>query len=242
MRKSNLLLIIAFGAIILGAILGVNGLKRHLIKTTPPIGTQFDITHNLTEFEQINVHGGLSIDFRLDEIPTLTIMADSATHDAIVIDNSNGTLSISLNNNTGKRIKCRLTGPQPNVIKTSAGAGFQTEDTLNGSNLKLRCSSGSSINLHGNFTNIDSKASSGSSIQVTGFGDTLIIEASSGSSVQFKDFEAQIATVTASSGSSVYVNAQSVDATSSSGSSIYYNEGTVFKTVNTSSGAKVKKY
>lgn len=242
MKTSNLLLIIAFGAIILGAIFGINGLKKHLIKTSSTPGVRFEVAHNLSEFEQISIQGGLSVDFKLDAVPSLTITADSATHDAIVIENSDGVLAIKLNNHRGPRIKCQLTGSLPNTIKTSAGAKFQTGDTLNGSNLKLRCSSGSSIDFHGNLSNIEAQVSSGSNIHVTGQGDTVTIQASSGSSAKFKDFEAKIATVTASSGSTVYVNAESVDATSSSGSSIYYNEGTVFKTVNTSSGAKVKKY
>lgn len=241
MKKSNLLLIIAFAALVLAAVLGLNSLKKHYKPTSYAEGENFEMQHELQNFNHIEVEGSLRVNFTEDSEAMLIILADSATHDKIVIKEEEGRLKISLTNWKSKRVDCQLRGPVFSNLEVAAGARFQSEDTLKGKDLIINSSSGASTSLYGQFENVDASVSSGATITLRGEGEHVSIAASSGSTAKLIDYMAKRATVSANSGSSVYVNGKEVDATASSGSSVYYNDNTVLRTVNTSSGAKIKK-
>jgi hypothetical protein len=195
----------------------------------------------LESFHKIDVAGGFKVYFTQDSAQRVIVTADSNLMDYIQTDVVNGELRVSPRSRIRSRnLQLDISALDLSQIKASGGASVWVTDILSSPELTLRGSAGSSFEVEALVERLMVHLSAGSQATLSGAAGTAEFRTSAGSQVDAYDLEAQKVRVTASSGSSLKVNAQEeLNVKGSSGSNIYYMGAPYVNELNLSSGAAV---
>lgn len=205
-------------------------------------------TRNVGEFSGLEVSTGVDVVFKQENATSVKVFADSDKLQYIITKVENGILKVYIDNKGAKKMKFKnlsvnISSPRMENIKTSSGASFSTINNLNGSNINIDASSGSSVKgkfnisktsfieassgsnvkVDINTVSISVKSSSGSNVNVEGNSDEGMIDVSSGAVVKADNLRINNAEVESTSGSSASVNVKDkMRVKASSGGSVRY--------------------
>jgi hypothetical protein len=195
-----------------------NGIQGNGIEKTQ----QRKISQN---FDKLKVSRGVEVVVTEGLVEKVEVKSDENLMDYIETSVTKRTLEITTTKSLRSQIGLIIYVTLPNLQEVSASSGstIRTENSVTGTNLIAKASSGSEINLKVEIENIQAQTSSGSSINLEGKALSVNHKASSGSEINSFKLVANEATVQASSGSSISVYAsQLLDAKASSGASVEY--------------------
>lgn len=172
MKKSNLIILSALGAIFIFSIAFQLNVNRHL-RDTPPkneIITNISEERTVGSFNKISVSHGIEVYFTQDSITQIKVTAPESLMTSIKTVVENGELLIEKTEQTKSKgiVKVSISNNQLNALKASSGAYFETIGEVNGENLVLEFSSDTKANLELSFQSIKCKAASGSQIKFKG--------------------------------------------------------------------------
>lgn len=176
-------------------------------------------------FDKLEVSRGLDVIVIQGKTTKVEVTADENLMEYIKTSIKNGTLEITTTEsiNSQNDILIHVTLPELQEINSSSGSTISTQNSVTGTNLIAKATSGSELDLNLEIENIQAQSSSGSSIKLTGKALSVTYKASSGSEINAFQLITNEATVQASSGSSIDAYAsQLLDAKVSSGASINY--------------------
>lgn len=177
------------------------------------------------KFTAIKASNGLKVYITQEEANTITVEADENLLDIIRTEVRGDELHVYAKKNIGqaKSKKVFVSAPEISAISSSSGAHVLVENTLKADNLKLKSTSGSSLDLHAEADHISCSTSSGANLRIKGSANTLKVKSSSGSAVKATDLEVAKCDAIASSGGNiaVYVT-KDLTASASSGGDIRY--------------------
>ncbi|KUJ50543.1 DUF4252 domain-containing protein [Chryseobacterium sp. JAH] len=205
-------------------------------------------TRNVGDFLGVEVSTGVNVVFKQENATNLKVFADSDKLQYIITKVENGILKIYIDNKGAKKMKFKnlsvnISSPKMDHIKTSSGASFSTVNNLNGTNINIDASSGSSVKGKFNITkisyieassgsnvkvdintgSISLKSSSGSNVNVEGNANEGMIDVSSGAVIKAENLRLVNGIVESTSGSSASVNVQDkMRVKASSGGSVRY--------------------
>lgn len=195
-------------------------------------------------FTKIEASRGLNVTLEQAASHFVEVEADENLQEHITTKVENGTLIItsdeSIDGAATKNIHVKL--PSLTSVQTTSGSSMTTKNSFNGTDIKVKTSSGSEANLSLEYDNVSCETSSGSNITVKGKALKLNTDSSSGSEINAKDLLVNEVVSQSTSGSSTQVHPLvNLKAKASSGSSIDYDGSP--KTVNkeVSSGGSVSK-
>jgi hypothetical protein len=200
---------------------------------------------NASDFNKITVANGLDCEVVQADNFEVTVEADDNLINGIKTKVENNTLIIySEYNNyinvTAKKITVRL--PKVLSLETTSGASLQSGNLLTGEDIKLKSSSGSTMEVEVEADKVTLESTSGSEQQISGKALKLYTASSSGSNIDADELLANEVYAQSSSGSSTSVNAiVLLDGKASSGSSISYSKSPKEIRVEESSGGSVSK-
>ena len=200
---------------------------------------------NASDFNKITVANGLDCEVVQADNFEVTVEADDNLINGIKTKVENNTLIIySEYNNyinvTAKKITVRL--PKVLSLEITSGASLKSINVLNGEDIKIKSSSGSSIEAEVESDKVTLESTSGSEQQISGKALKLYTASSSGSNIDADELLANEVYAQSSSGSSTSVNAiVLLDGKASSGSSINYSKSPKEIRVEESSGGSVSK-
>lgn len=195
-------------------------------------------------FTKIVVKRGLEVIVEQGNVVKVEVEADENLLKLITTTVENGVLVVSSNKNIYQSTVevVRVTLPNIEGFETTSGSNLSSKSVIKGTNLNLKASSGSEIDVATEFDLIASESSSGSSISITGKTLKFTAASSSGSEIDAKNLMSNEVVAQATSGSSTDVQPiVSLSAKASSGSSINYTGSP--KTINKeeTSGGSVSK-
>ena len=200
---------------------------------------------NLSDFNKITVANGLDCEVIQADNFDVMVEADDNIIAEIKTRVENNTLVIySEYNNyinvTSKKIIVKL--PRVLSLETTSGANLNSRNSLTGEDIKIKSSSGSSIEVEVESDKVTLESTSGSEQQISGKALKLYTASSSGSHIDADELLANEVYAQSSSGSSTSVNAiVLLDGKASSGSSISYSKSPKEIRVEESSGGSVSK-
>lgn len=200
---------------------------------------------NLSNFDKVTVANGLECEIVQSDNFEVIVEADDNLIQDIKTKVENNTLVIyseynSYINVTSKKVTVRL--PKVLSLETSSGASLKSINVLTGEDIKIKSSSGSSIEAEVESDKVTLEATSGSDQQLTGKALKLYSASSSGSHIDADELLANEVYAQSSSGSSTTVNPiLLLDGKASSGSSITYTKTPKEVRVEESSGGSVSK-
>ena len=205
-------------------------------------------TRNVGNFSGIEVSTGVNVVFKQENATNVKVYADSDKLQNVITKVENGILKVYIDNKGAKKMKFKnlsvnISSPKMDVIKTSSGANFSTVNDLNGTNVNIDASSGSSVKGKFNISktsyieassgsnvkvdintgSISVKSSSGSNVNIEGDADKGMIDVSSGAVIKAENLRLVNGEVESTSGSSVSVNVKDkMRVKASSGGSVRY--------------------
>lgn len=200
---------------------------------------------NVDSFDKVTVCCGLECEIIQSPNFKVTVEADDNLIKNIKTRVENGTLTISTNYNnyinvSSKKITVEM--PEIKSLETTSGSSLKASKMINETNLSLKSSSGSTMNVKAESDTIFLESSSGSEQKIRGKALMLYTTSSSGSHIDAEDLMANEVSSQSSSGSSTDVNPLvSLKAKASSGSSINYKNKPKNVTKEESSGGSVSK-
>jgi len=203
---------------------------------------------NVGNFSGIEVSTGVNVVFKQENATNVKVYADSDKLQNVITKVENGILKVYIDNKGAKKMKFKnlsvnISSPKMDVIKTSSGANFSTVNDLNGTNVNIDASSGSSVKGKFNISktsyieassgsnvkvdintgSISVKSSSGSNVNIEGDADEGMIDVSSGAVIKAENLRLVNGEVESTSGSSVSVNVKDkMRVKASSGGSVRY--------------------
>jgi Putative auto-transporter adhesin, head GIN domain len=184
-------------------------------------------TRTITEtFTKVVVSRGIDVVLEQADIVKIEVEADENLLQHITTKVENGVLKISSDENidNAEAMKVRVSMPTITVIETTSGATVTGKNTLKGTNLKVKTSSGSEIQATLEFDEISCESTSGSNIDVAGKALKLETASSSGSEINAESLLANEIFAQSTSGSSTQVHPLvKLSGKASSGSSIDYD-------------------
>ncbi len=213
----------------------VNGIKGSGNITTETRSVKDD-------FKSIEVSEGIKVKIEPSNSTSITVEADDNLLEHISTKIENGVLIIesdkSYNATETPIVSVKM--PVINGLSASSGSEIMSYDTLISEKLKVKCSSGSQINITVEADFISLETSSGSSIEASGKALKLETAASSGSEINAENLLTNDVYSETSSGSSTSVYPiVKLEANASSGSSIIYHKIPKSITKEESSGGSV---
>ena len=176
-------------------------------------------------FTKIDASTGVEVIVEQGATTEVEVEVDDNLMEHIVTRVENGTLIVKIdgNINTMESAIVRVSTKTIEGLESSSGATIRSKNTLKGTNLALKSSSGSTINTDLEYEKVSSESTSGSEIKLSGKALTLDTKSSSGSEIDAKDLAANEITAQSTSGSNTTVNPiVLLNAKASSGSSIDY--------------------
>ena len=176
-------------------------------------------------FTKIDASTGVEVIVEQGATTEVEVEVDDNLMEHIVTRVENGTLIVKIegNINTMENAIVRVRTKTIEGLESSSGATIRSKNTLKGTNLALKSSSGSTINTDLEYEKVSSESTSGSEIKVSGKALALDTKSSSGSEIEAQDLAANEITAQSTSGSSIIVNPiVFLNAKASSGSSIDY--------------------
>ena len=178
-----------------------------------------------TPFTKIDASTGVEVIVEQGATTEVEVEVDDNLMEHIVTRVENGTLIVKIdgNINTMESAIVRVSTKTIEGLESSSGATVRSKNTLKGTILALKSSSGSTINTDLEYEKVSSESTSGSEIKLSGKALTLDTKSSSGSEIDAKDLAANEITAQSTSGSNTTVNPiVLLNAKASSGSSIDY--------------------
>jgi hypothetical protein len=205
-------------------------------------------TRNVGNFSGVEVSTGVNVVFKQENATSVKVYADSDKLQNVITKVENGILKVYIDNKGAKKMKFKnlsvnISSPKMDYIKTSSGANFSTVNDLNGANVNIDASSGSSVKGKFNISktsyieassgsnikvdintgSISVKSSSGSNINIEGNADEGMMDVSSGAVIKAENLRLVNAEVESTSGSSASVNVKDkMRVKASSGGSVRY--------------------
>ena len=176
-------------------------------------------------FTKIDASTGVEVIVEQGAATEVEVEVDDNLMEHIITRVENGTLIVKIdgNINTMESAIVRVSTKTIEGLESSSGATIRSKNTLKGTNLALKSSSGSTINTDLEYEKVSSESTSGSEIKLSGKALTLDTKSSSGSEIDAKDLAANEITAQSTSGSNTTVNPiVLLNAKASSGSSIDY--------------------
>ena len=176
-------------------------------------------------FTKIDASTGVEVIVEQGATTEVEVEVDDNLMEHIVTKVENGTLIVKIdgNINTMESAIVRVSTKTIEGLESSSGATVRSKNTLKGTYLALKSSSGSTINTDLEYEKVSSESTSGSEIKLSGKALTLDTKSSSGSEIDAKDLAANEITAQSTSGSNTTVNPiVLLNAKASSGSSIDY--------------------
>lgn len=197
------------------------------------------------DFKSIKAENGLDVVLEQSPSTSVTVIADDNVQQHILTIVENGVLKITSDvhsylNVESKKIVVKM--PEIESVQVSSGTSFNSKNTIKSNVIKLKSSSGSSLNIAIEVDKATCESSSGSSITVHGKAIELETASSSGSNIEAEKLLSNNITSSASSGSTTDVYPLvSLNADASSGGNINYHN--VPKNINkkSSSGGSISK-
>lgn len=195
-------------------------------------------------FTKINAAQGLNVNLSQGETTLVTVTTDANLQDLILTEIKDDVLHIHCKSKirlaNAKTIDVQLKAL--NAISTSSGSSVKTNATIVTDSLNIKTSSGSLVQLDITANSLHCKSSSGSLLKISGNAKSITAKTSSGSALKAQALKTEQAHVTASSGSSLKVNATTqLTAKASSGASIRYSGSPSLIEKEKSSGASINK-
>ena len=177
-------------------------------------------------FTKISVSRGLEVIVEQGNTIKVEVEADQNLLKHITTKVENGVLVVSSDENiySSESEIVRITMPTIEGLETTSGSNLKSKSVLKGTNLYVKSSSGSEIDVNAEFDVISSESTSGSTISLTGKALKLATTSSSGSEIDAKNLLANEVVSQSTSGSSTEVHPLvSLNAKASSGSSVDYS-------------------
>lgn len=182
---------------------------------------------NITEkFTKISVSRGLDVIVEQSDVVFVEVEADENLLKHITTKVVNGTLEISSDENiyNAEAETVRVKMPMLESVETTSGSTLNSKGVLTGSDLAVKASSGSEIEVSTEYDNISSESTSGSNITLSGKALKFKAASSSGSEIDADGLLANDVNAQATSGSSVGAHPLvSLNAKASSGASVDYS-------------------
>ncbi|WP_346862611.1 head GIN domain-containing protein [uncultured Draconibacterium sp.] len=198
-------------------------------------------------FNAIKVSTGIDLYLTMGTSEEVKIVADDDIIEDLKTEVKDGTLHIYVKQNNwfnwggNKTRKAYVTVTELVALHASSGSDVRSENTIKGTSLEVKASSGSDVVLDVFYKNLSVDTSSGSDAKITGRVKTLEAESSSGSDIKAEGLEAQIGKLKASSGSDITVTVtDELYARASSGSDIKYYGNPQIRDTDESSGGDVR--
>lgn len=196
------------------------------------------------DFTKIEACRGLNVEVEQSKSYFVEVEADENLQEHISTKVENGTLVITSDENIdayeSKTIRVKM--PTITGLESSSGASITGQNIFLGSNLNVKSSSGSEIDIEVEIDTIDCESTSGSSITIKGKALTLTTSSSSGSEIAARNLMVNEITSQSSSGSSTEVYPiEILKAKASSGASINYTHSPNTITKEESSGGSISK-
>ena len=200
------------------------------------------------KFTGVSVSSGIKVNFTQGNNQSVIVDTDPNLQEYVSTEVENGILVIAVKNKNNKNLNFKkllvtIEAPRLSSVRVSSGSLLTTINTINENDFEAEVSSGANLNVDlkvinsvnvdissgsNASLNIDAKnfsmsGTSGSMIKVIGNTENAVFNVSSAASCNAQDLVAKTATVTATSGSSVKIQAiEKLAATASSGASVRY--------------------
>lgn len=202
-------------------------------------------TRTISEkFTKINSNSGIEVIVDQDATTEVQVEADENLIKHITTKVENGTLVISSDENidSAEKMIVHVKTPTINGLEATSGSSISTKETIKGTSIEVKSSSGSEIIAIVEYEKVTTKSTSGSSITISGKAINVNTSSSSGSTTDAGDLMANEVVAETSSGSSAEVHAiVNLRASASSGSSINYNGSPKEVNKEENSGGSVSK-
>ena len=176
-------------------------------------------------FDKISASTGVTVIVEQGSPTDVEVETDDNLMQYVITKVENGTLIVKIegNINTMSSIDVRVRMSSIVGLESTSGSRISSKNTLKGSTIAVKSSSGSEIDAVLEYENVSCESSSGSNITVAGKALKLETASSSGSEIEAQDLAANEITAQSTSGSSIIVNPiVFLNAKASSGSSIDY--------------------
>ena len=197
---------------------------------------------NVPDFDGLNVSSGINLILSQGTSQKLVVKADKDLLDDVITTVKGGVLKIYCERKFWRdsNITVEVTFVDLDNLSASAGSNVKCTEGLKFDNLSLETSSGCNMDITVKASMLDVSSNSGANVHMDGITNQLEVHASSGANVKLNNLEADIVSVSSSSGSNIYVIARhSIEVHSSSGSNIYVTGNPEKQIISTSSGADV---
>lgn len=196
------------------------------------------------KFTKIESNRGIEVIVEQDSTTQVQVEADENLLKYITTKVENGILIISANKNIDSAEKrvVHVKTSQIDGLEATSGSRISTKETLRGTSIEVKSSSGSGIQAAVEYDKVVTESSSGSTLNISGKALNVSTSTSSGSTTDAGNLMANDVVSEATSGSSTEVHALvSLSASASSGSSIDYNGSPKTVKKEESSGGSVSK-
>lgn len=208
-------------------------------------GNRTTETRPVTEkFNKIAVQQGITVEVIQDNDQSIAVTVDDNIQNLILTTVDNGVLNISAKDSyeTKQSPVVQVKLSEIASLKSSSGSKIVSKSLLSSTNLNVKSSSGSSIEIEVEVDNLTLETSSGSNIEASGKALKLDTSTSSGSTINADKVLANDIHSQASSGSSTQIAPiLSLEAKASSGASIRYVNNPKSLKIDESSGGSISK-
>jgi hypothetical protein len=184
-------------------------------------------TRTIKDFSALTVSGSITAELIKSTTPKVEITMLKGQETDVVTDVSSGELKVKMKNGyygrCSSRASVKIYYTALQEISANAGSKISSKEKIEGDNIDVSASSGSSVSLQITTSKIGANASSGSRLNLYGKCINGDFDASSGATISASDLSVENLEVDASSGASLDVWAtESIDADSSSGGNIKF--------------------
>lgn len=244
MKKSNLILLITLGVIIIMIISSLVYLRS--VFNTEILrgeGNLTEVERTIDHFEKIKINGNYRVYFTQDNTTQLILAADENLHEYITTEVRNRELVISSSQpiRSSNDITLHLSSPELTALEASASAHFYTENPLQANDFRLLANAGSTVNMEGNFGSFSATQNAGSRVNLSGTARTLETESNAGGTVDASGLIVESARAKANAGGRIILNAKEIDATANAGGSVLYIGNPIIKNMSTNAGGNIRQ-
>ncbi len=201
-------------------------------------------TRTVEKFTGVDVSSGIKVMIEQAETQEVVVEADDNIKDQIHTKVVNGTLEISTSFNSLRNATMivHVKIPEVSYLKSTSASKINGKSLLISEDLVLETSSGGNIETEVEAHKLRAESSSGSTIEISGKALNADFDSSSGSSIDALNLVANEVKATASSGSSIDVQAlKKLKADASSGASVDFSGKPVNIEKSESSGGSVSQ-
>lgn len=244
MKKSNIILLSALIVVLLSITISMIYFKSALYEEVEK--GDGDIQKEMryvSPFNRLNVTGNLTVHFTQDTVVEVFVEADSNLLEHIKTEVEDGVMKISHSRGIQARnLKIHISREQLEDIRLSGGGRFITVKPVQFDAINLTANGGARLEMDGVFELMNMELNAGSLAKLSGECKEFIVSAMAGSNLKSKGFIAQDVTVNAVAGSNLEIHAaKTLSVNGSTGSNIYYHGNPELKSIQTGTGANLKK-